>query len=135
MLGPTQDINMLVPIDKHCVAIALILARVQAFRDWEGIQDWLMTAGSIKSVEVDTLQHDYGFRMCSASDEFSMAREKLINEFVFDLAVFNFSWGALEAVIDAAAPPSTPTKRSEARSAMRAISWSRPLPTEAMLSG
>lgn len=112
---------MLVPIDKHCVAIALILERVQAFPDWEGVHDWLMTAGSIKSVEVDTVQHDEGFGMCSAADEFSMAREKLINAFVFDLTVFSFSWGALEAVIDVAAPPKHPNKakRGKIRDACR----------------
>lgn len=97
----------LVSLPWHALHLASCLneARGQA---WQGVAEWLVLAGSITSVQIDTTQHDANFGYCSAADRFDLARQELLRKFAGGLTIFMFVWGALEAAIDVIKPPKAP---------------------------
>jgi len=88
---------MLIPLEKHCSNLVSVLGETELAVDWMPVAEWLHLAASVKSVEIDIIQHDQGFGYCSAADEYSMSREVLLNEFATGIVKFNFVWGALES--------------------------------------
>ncbi|MGT4697607.1 hypothetical protein PDB2_02568 [Pseudomonas aeruginosa] len=101
---------ILLPLTKHCGAIARILVAIEDAQDWEGSYDWLLVAASVMSVEIDTIQHNSNYGWCSPADEFDEARQILLKQFISDLTVFNFAWGALESTLDVIRPQPHPDK-------------------------
>tara|TARA_R100001460_G_scaffold38597_1_gene73123 strand:- start:98 stop:844 length:747 start_codon:yes stop_codon:yes gene_type:complete len=87
-----------------------ILGDSELVHDWENVAEWLQLAAAIKNVEVDIIQFQQGFGYCSAADEYSMAREELLNSFVLALSRFNFVWGGLESCLNNIKPPKHPDK-------------------------
>lgn len=90
----------LIPIADHCVFLVTALANTRHIVEWENVADWLQLASSVKSIDIDVIQHDLGFGYCSAADEYSMSRETLLKEFVTALVVFQFVWGGLESALN-----------------------------------
>lgn len=101
---------MLVSLEEHCARIVGILGDTELVREWENVAEWLQLAASIKKVEVDIIQFDHGFGYCSDADEYSMAREDLLNVFVSELSRFNFVWGGLESCLNNIKVPKHPNK-------------------------
>ena len=114
---------MLKPLNLHCAEFCTILDFTDQYR-WTDVAEWLHIAASVKHVEVDTIQYDAGFGYCSDADEFAMSRETLLSEFVSQLSVFSFVWGALEAALDRLSIPAHPdkSKRGKIADACRHIS-------------
>lgn len=104
---------MLVSLDKHCARLVEILTNRDIGCD--NIAEWLQLAASIKQVEVDVIQYQKGFGFCRDADEYSIAREKLLKTFIFELARFNFVWGGLEASINNVKPPKHPIKNKRGK--------------------
>lgn len=75
-----------------------------------GVFDWLLVAGSVVSVEVDTIRHDPSYGWCAPADEYREARDVLLRRFVHDFSVFSLTWGAVESAIDVIEPPAHPDK-------------------------
>ena len=96
---------MLIPVNAHCANVARVLKAVEDAVDWENVADWLLVAASVKSVDLDTIQHDWDFGYCSSADEFQMSREDLLQRFVTNISIFTFAWGALEAALEVIKPP------------------------------
>lgn len=88
-----------------------ILVEIDGYHEWEETAEWLLLAGSIKSVSVDIIQHDKGFGLCSDADELTCSHEELLEQFVTDLTRFNYAWGAIESAINTIKPPRHPQKR------------------------
>lgn len=101
---------MLIDLKTHCSRLVGILGETELVDEWEHVADWLQLAAAIESVEVNTIQFQGGFGYCSAADEYSMAREKLLNEFVLQLSRFSFVWGALECCLNKIKPPAHPNQ-------------------------
>ncbi|NOY72801.1 MAG: hypothetical protein GXP14_10565 [Gammaproteobacteria bacterium] len=110
---------MLVSLKKHCSNLFSVLGETEYVTDWMSVAEWLQLAASVKSVDIDIIQHDPGFGMCSAADEYSMSSETLLNEFASGIVKFNFVWGALESSLNIIKPPNHPdqTKRGKIRNA------------------
>ncbi|WP_461437496.1 hypothetical protein [Marinobacter nauticus] len=101
---------MLVSLRDHCAKLVSILGDTQLVYDWENVATWLQLAAAMRTMEVDTIQFDHGFGYCSHADEYSMARDELLNRFVFELSRFNFAWGGLESCLNNIRPPKHPDK-------------------------
>jgi len=101
---------MFVDLKTHCSRLVGILGDSELVHEWENVAEWLQLAVAIKNVEVDIIQFHHGFGYCSAADEYSMAREELLNEFVLALSRFNFVWGGLESCLNNIKPPKHPDK-------------------------
>lgn len=101
---------MLIPLNTHCANIARVLGEIEDAVDWGNVADWLLVAASVKSVDLDTIQHDQGFGYCSSADQFQLSREELLQRFVTNLSIFTFAWGALEAALEVIKPPKHPDK-------------------------
>ncbi|WP_204137012.1 hypothetical protein [Halomicronema sp. CCY15110] len=74
------------------------------------MHEWLHIASSLESVTLNTIKNNRSFGWCRDSDEYDLARDKLLNSFVQKLTIFNFVWGALESAIDIVKPPKHPEK-------------------------
>jgi hypothetical protein len=93
----------LVPLSLHALHLANCLNEAQG-QTWQGVAEWLLLAGSVTSVQIDTTQHDANFGYCSSADRFDLARQELLRQFAGGLTVFMFVWGALEGAIDVIKP-------------------------------
>ena len=100
MFSQTASSDILIELNQHCAGLSHILGALVGGTSWDIVYDWLMVAASIRKVEVDTKQHSLSFGWCAPSDEFDIAREKLLRQFVEDYSIFSFVWGALEAMLD-----------------------------------
>ena len=109
----------LLPLSQHCVALSRVLTEIEDPPIWMGVFDWLLVAGSVVSVEVDTIQHDSSYGWCAPADEYEDARDALLKQFVHDFSVFSLTWGAIESAIDVIDPAPHPdkSKRGKIRNA------------------
>lgn len=101
---------MFVDLKNHCSRLLGILGNSELVHEWGNIAEWLQLAAAIKNVEVDLIQFDHGFGYCRDADNYSMAREELMNGFVSELSRFNFVWVGLESCLNNINPPKHPDK-------------------------
>jgi len=102
------------PITEHCYALAETLV---SFGEYDMLQtsNWLQVASSVKSVGIDLVRYDKQFGWCSGADEYTMAKETIFKDFVTNLSIFTFTWGALESAIDQIDPPPHPDKNMQGK--------------------
>jgi hypothetical protein len=106
---------MLIPLPEHCAKLTDVLVESTHYYEWEETAEWLLLAGSIKSVLVDIIQYDGGFGFCSDADEFTCSKEDLLERLVTDLTRFNYVWGAIESAINTIKPPKHPQKNKSGK--------------------
>lgn len=92
----------------HCSRLVGILGQTRLVNDWENVAEWLNLAVALKKFEIHIIDDSFGF--CSYADEYTMVREKLLNEFVYEMSRFNFVWGGLESCLNIIKPPNHPDK-------------------------
>lgn len=90
---------MFVPLREHAGRVAAVLVSRVGPTDWFPVCDWLVVAGSVGSVELNTNKDNSSYGWCSSADEYDDAREELLKKFVTEYSVFGFIWGALEATL------------------------------------
>lgn len=74
------------------------------------VSEWLRVAAAIKNVDVDRIRFDASFGWCSGADNYEIAKEQILQKFVTNLTVLMYTWGAVEAAIEAISPPPHPDK-------------------------
>lgn len=101
----------MIPIENHVATLSKILFATSDVRWWGPTMQWLNMAASIESMSIDTLKHNDNLGWCSPSDDYDIARDEVLKKFTFNLTIFNFIWGALEACIDFVEVPKHPNKK------------------------
>jgi hypothetical protein len=116
--APSSD-GIFVPIDEHAISLVAILTGWPEPDDWSSVAEWLAVAGSIERVSLNFAKLNPDFGWCSEADKFDMARKELLTDFVRDMTLFSFCWGALEAALKIIEPPrqAVATKRGRIREA------------------
>lgn len=89
-----------IDLDRHCWELAAALAAIGRPYAFLSASQWLETAAGLNSVSVDLQRYDSDAGWCSAAWEYLLEREKQLARFTKDLAVFQFVWAGLEALID-----------------------------------
>lgn len=110
---------MLLPLSRHAANLVSVLGESEYVAEWASTAEWLQLAASVKSVEIDIIQHDPAFGYCSTADQYNLSREDLLKQFATKIAVFSFVWGALESSLKVIDPPNHPArdKRGKIRNA------------------
>ena len=101
----------MIPLDDHIAELSLVIRASDYWGEWMRIYEWLHIAGSIESVSLDTIKNTQSFGWCRDSDEYDIAKDELMQNFVCELSVFNFIWGALESTIDLIKPKKRPNNK------------------------
>ncbi|EMK3307600.1 hypothetical protein WD374_004229 [Vibrio vulnificus] len=109
----------MIKLNDHIATLSHVMFSTDDVAEWSGVYQWLQIAASVESVSLDTIKYNNSFGWCAPSDEFDLARDKLLPIFAEKLAIFNFVWGALESTIDIVKPPKNPdkSKRGKVRDA------------------
>lgn len=102
--------RVLKPIGQHCYDLAEAMGIIEPCDSMLVLSEWLRVAASIKNVDVDWIRFETDFGWCSGADHYELAREQILRRFVTNLTVFMYTWGALEAAIEAISPPPHPDK-------------------------
>ena len=101
---------VLKPIGQHCYDLAEAMGTIEPYGSMLVVSEWLRVAAAIKNVDVDWIRFDASFGWCSGADSYEFAKEKILRRFVTNLTVFTYTWGAVEAAIEAVSPPFHPDK-------------------------
>ena len=100
----------MISLEEHIAELSQVVSETDDCVEWCKVYEWLHIAGSIKSISLDTIKNNSSFGWCRNADEYAIARDELMQSFVCKLAIFNFTWGALESAIEIIKPPKHPDK-------------------------
>lgn len=98
------------PIGQHCYDLAEAMGIIEPCDSMLVVSEWLRVAAAIKSVDVDWIRFETSFGWCSGADHYELAKEEILQRFLTNLTVFMYTWGAVEAAIEAISPPPHPDK-------------------------
>ena len=105
----TKVKEMFKPLQLHAYHLAKAMMSIDVSRlDYEDVHDWLLLASGIDKLEFDVTKYDSCLGYCIAAEEYEGKKEELTEEFVRNLAIFQFIWGSLEALINELNLPKVP---------------------------
>ena len=100
----------MISLAQHASELAKLLDQARDPSMWRQTVEWLMVASGIRGVHFDVIRFDDSYGWCSSADEFSAAREELLQQYVTELTLFTYCWSALECAVEAIAPPEAPER-------------------------
>ena len=100
----------MIPVADHASRLAKLLEHTSDPSIWEQLADSLTVASAIVSVRLDLIRFDEQYGWCKFADEFTSARQQLLQHYVTELTRFTYCWGALDSAIQTLAPPPAPKR-------------------------
>lgn len=116
--------DQLKDLRKHSNDLARIFYNISTIVDdnkWNMTAEWLEVASGIERISFELAPYDRSYGWCGTADDFSDKRGLLLQSYVTEVGIFNFIWGAFEAVLDAINPPEIPKVRGEVNKACNYI--------------
>lgn len=69
-------------------------------QDWINISQWLQLSACLYGVDIDTTQYEDIFHLDTNILDYEEKREKVLSSFIKKIASFQFTWCALECIVD-----------------------------------
>lgn len=92
---------MLKPLQVHAYYLAKAIISINGqSMEYVDVHDWLLLASGIDEITFDVTKYDTCLQYCGRAAEYEYRKEELTEEFVKNLAVFQFIWGAFEALLN-----------------------------------
>lgn len=111
----TKVKEMFKPLKLHAYHLAKAMISIDGRIEYEDVHDWLLLASGIDKIEFDVAKYDSCLGYCEMADEYTFKKEKLTEEFVRNLAIFQFIWGSFEALMSELNLPEVPLKRGRTK--------------------
>lgn len=103
-----MSIERVIDLQKHTAKLSQLFVEDDFYPKFMPTNEWLDIAASVNNVQVSTGQDDSGLMLCGQALTYESKRSELLSQFVTQLSIFNFIWGAYESFIKSIALPLVP---------------------------
>src|SRR5690242_14497865 len=104
--------NKIKELSLHCSDLSKCILSIDINNfELNQIAEWLSIAAGINKTGFDSFKYlSQSITYCESAYEFEANREKVLNELINELTIFNYIWGSLEALIDYINPKTSKQK-------------------------
>lgn len=111
----------LLSLQEHAYQLSKVIAQFSEQKNasetkWYLASEWLHLGSSINAVNIVTEQFDDSIMFCGPAIEYENQKSKTLEKVVRELSIFNFLWGAFEAIGKTINPPKVPNTLKKRRS-------------------
>ncbi len=105
------------PINKHCQLLSKYFSRGEQVQ-WINVANWLQVASGIRGIDYDAMQHSTAYALPHKQvQEYVQQKQKLHDELILELVIFNFIYSGLECLLGSLRLPACPHQRGKIASA------------------